>query len=240
MKTMKRSAVAAIAVSLILLAISAAFAAAITVSEQKSTQKSYEDLLKEYKIATETPADKTSGAATKPVEGTGKTAAEPAPAEPEKPAVKSVDFGQDGNKMQWYLVNYGKKDGVPFASVRKYYTNPTERQKTVELLMSKYNLSKEAADKLYFTEYGYVYSQDAKKFAVTYLNHYDMEGKFVKATENDPKSLEYITMTKGMIALRALPYAEGKSGQKPAAKTTAKTATKTSAKTSAKTAVKSK
>ena len=58
---------------------------------------------------------------------------------------KQKNLGQDHIKMQWYLLDYGKKEGVPFAIARKYYTNNTVKQQTIDLLMSKYSLSPEAA-----------------------------------------------------------------------------------------------
>ena len=60
-------------------------------------------------------------------------------------AAKQKNLGSDHIKMQWYLLDYGKKDNVPFAVARKYYTNTSVKQQTVDLLMSKYNLSPEVA-----------------------------------------------------------------------------------------------
>ena len=84
-------------------------------------------------------------------------------------AAKQKNLGQDHIKMQWYLLDYGKRDNVLFAVARKYYTNTSVKQQTVDLLMSKYSLSPEVANSLYFTEYGYEYTPDGKQFAVAYL-----------------------------------------------------------------------
>ncbi len=132
-------------------------------------------------------------------------------------APKPVNFGQDANKMQWYLVNYGKNDGIPFANTRKYYTNPDEKKKTIDLIVEKFAIDQETAAGLYFTEYGYVYSADGKDFAVSYITHYDMVGNVIKSTEYDASSREFIKMSKGMIPLKAHPYASGKlPAKKPA------------------------
>lgn len=98
---------------------------------------------------------------------------------------KQKNLGQDHVKMQWYLLDYGKKDGVLFAVARKYYTNTSVKQQTVDLLMSKYSLSPEVAGSLYFTEYGYEYTPDGKQFAVTYLKHFDMLGNEIYGTVFD-------------------------------------------------------
>jgi hypothetical protein len=91
--------------------------------------------------------------------------------------------------MQWYLLDYGvKDDGVPFAVSRKYYTNESIKQQTIDLLMSKYGISSDVAGSLYFTEYEYEYSKDGKQFAVTYLRHYDMLGNEIYGTVYDDSS----------------------------------------------------
>lgn len=101
---------------------------------------------------------------------------------------KQKNLGQDHVKMQWYLLDYGTKDGVPFAIARKYYTNESIKQQTIDLLMSKYGLAPDVAGSLYFTEYGYEYSKDGKQFATTYIKHYDMLGQEIYGTVYDDSS----------------------------------------------------
>ena len=80
-------------------------------------------------------------------------------------AAKQKALGQDKNSMTWYLLDYGKdSNGVPYAVSRKYYTNATIKNETIELLMSKFAISPEVAGSLYFTEYGYEYTPDGKQF----------------------------------------------------------------------------
>ncbi|HRW00034.1 MAG TPA: hypothetical protein P5201_15645 [Aminobacteriaceae bacterium] len=131
-------------------------------------------------------------------------------------SVQPVNFGQDHIKMQWYLVNYGEENGVHFANARKYYTNPDVKAETIALIVEKFGTDQELANGLYFTEYGYAYSKDGKSFAVTYINHYDMLGKVIRATEYDEASREFVGMSKNMIPFKAYAYATGKA--KPAAK----------------------
>lgn len=134
-------------------------------------------------------------------------------------APEPVNLGQDANKMQWYLVNYGKGEEYPFASARKYYTNPEEKNKTVGLICEKFGISNETASGLYFTEYGYAYSADGKEFAVTYISHYDMAGQLIKSTEYAPSDREYVKMSKEMIPFKVYPYSVGKlPAKKPAPK----------------------
>ncbi len=101
---------------------------------------------------------------------------------------KQKNMGQDHVKMQWYFLEYGKKDEVPFSVARKYYTNESIKQQTIDLLMSKYGLAPEVAGSIYFTEYYYEYSQDGKQFAVAYLRHYDMLGNEIYGTVYDNSS----------------------------------------------------
>lgn len=99
-------------------------------------------------------------------------------------ASKQKDLKQDANKMQWYLLDYGKDSAdIPYAVSRKYYTNATIKNETIELLMSKFGLSPEVAGSLYFTEYRYEYTPDGKQYAMTYLRHYDMLGNELHGTE---------------------------------------------------------
>lgn len=138
-------------------------------------------------------------------------------------AAKQKALGQDKNKMTWYILDYGKDSAdVPFAVSRKYYTNPTIKNETIELLMSKFALSPEKAGSLYFTEYGYEYSKDGKQFAVTYLKHYDMLGNEIHGTVYDG-STEATTKTFGPVPAGSTPakaaaYAVGKSAATPAKK----------------------
>ena len=46
-----------------------------------------------------------------------------------------IDFGKDKNKMHWYLLDFGTKDDSGYAIVRKYYTNPDEKTKTIDLIV---------------------------------------------------------------------------------------------------------
>ena len=101
---------------------------------------------------------------------------------------KQKNLGQDHVKMQWYILDYGKENEVPFAIARKYYTNEAIKQQTIELLMSKYGIDPDVAGSLYFTEYGYEFSKDGKQFAMTYLRHYDMLGKEIHGTVYDDSS----------------------------------------------------
>ena len=99
---------------------------------------------------------------------------------------KQKNLGQDHVKMQWYILDYGTKEGgTPFSVARKYYTNEKIKQDTVDLLMSKFGYSPEVAGSLYFTEYEFEYTKDGKQFATTYLRHYDMLGNEIHGTVYD-------------------------------------------------------
>ena len=126
---------------------------------------------------------------------------------------KQKDLGQDGNKMQWWLLDYGKNEsGVPVAVTRKYYTNNTIKNETIELLMSKYGIAPEIAGSLYFTEYGYEYDETGKKFAVTYLRHYDMLGNEIHGTVYDGTTEATQKTFYGLagIPAKVAPYALGR------------------------------
>ncbi len=117
-------------------------------------------------------------------------------------ASKQKELGQDRNKMTWYILDYGKdSNGVPFAVARKYYTNTTIKNETIELLMSKFGISPEVAGSLYFTEYGYEYTADGKQFAQTYVRHYDMLGNEIHGTVYDDSTE---ATKKNFIALSAV------------------------------------
>lgn len=129
-------------------------------------------------------------------------------------SAKQKNLGQDHVKMQWYLLDYGKKDNAPFAIARKYYTNTSIKQQTVDLLMSKYSLSPEVAGSLYFTEYGYEYTPDGKQFAVTYLRHFDMLGNEIYGTvfdnSTDATKKVFTAVDPKSTPGKGLAYAQGK------------------------------
>ena len=127
---------------------------------------------------------------------------------------KQKPLGQDKNKLTWYLLDYGKdSNGVPFAIARKYYSNPTIKNEMIELLMSKFAISPEVAGSLYFTEYGYEYTQDGKQFALTYLRHYDMLGNEIHGTEygTDENPKTFAPIPSGQTPAKGAAYALGKS-----------------------------
>jgi hypothetical protein len=134
---------------------------------------------------------------------------------------KQKNLGQDHVKMQWYLLDYGTKgDGSPFAVARKYYTNESVKQQTIDLLMSKFGYSPEVAGSLYFTEYEYEYTKDGKQFAVTYLRHYDMLGNEIHGTVYDDSSEAakkvYAAVDANSTPGKGLALAAPKSAPKPA------------------------
>ena len=152
-------------------------------------------------------------------------------------AAKQKALGQDKNKMTWYILDYGKTSGdVPFAIARKYYTNSTIKNDTIELLMSKFGISPEKANSLYFTEYGYEYTPDGKQFAMTYQRHYDMLGNEIYGTVFDDssdaakKNFIALSAVAGQTPAKAASYALGKSvaaaSEKKAAAAPAKKTTK--------------
>ena len=129
-------------------------------------------------------------------------------------AAKQKDLGPDKNKMTWYLLDYGKdSDGVPFAVSRKYYSNPTIKNETIELLMSKFGISPEVAGSLYFTEYRYEYNKEGSQFAMTYLRHYDMLGNEIHGTEygTDENPKTFAAIPAGSTPAKGAAYALGKS-----------------------------
>ena len=131
-------------------------------------------------------------------------------------ASKQKTLGQDKNKMTWYRLDYGKdSNGVPFAISRKYYTNTTIKNETIELLMSKFGISPEVAGSLYFTEYGYEYTPDGKQFALTYLRHYDMLGNLIHGTEYDGSTeatqKTFAAIPAGSTPAKGAAYALGRS-----------------------------
>jgi hypothetical protein len=137
-------------------------------------------------------------------------------------AAKQKNLGQDHLKMQWYLLDYGTENGVPYAVSRKYYTNESVKRETIDLLMSKYGLPPDLAGSLYFTEYRYEYTPDGKQFAVAYLRHYDMLGEEIHGTVYDNSG----EATKKVFAAVDAKQATGKGAALAVAKPKPKTAKK--------------
>ena len=151
-------------------------------------------------------------------------------------AAKQKNLGQDANKMQWYILDYGTNEaGVPYAISRKYYTNTTIKNDTIELLMSKFGLSPEVAGSLYFTEYGYEYTPDGKQYAMTYLRHYDMLGNELHGTvyEGENKTFASVAAAGPKHAVyRGAALATGKNPSGSTATATKATSTKSTSKSS--------
>ena len=143
-------------------------------------------------------------------------------------SAKQKSLGQDASKMTWYLLDYGKNGNVPFAIARKYYTNATIKNETIDLLMSKYGLAPDVAGSLYFTEYGYEYSPDGKKFAMTYLRHYDMLGNEIQGTTYEGDNKTFAPIDPKHAVGKGAAYALGKPVASPAPKkaATVKTSSK--------------
>ena len=146
-------------------------------------------------------------------------------------ASKQKALGQDANKMTWYILDYGKTEaGIPFAVSRKYYTNTTIKNETIELLMSKFGLSPEVAGSLYFTEYGYEYTPDGQQYAMTYLRHYDMLGNELHGTTYEGENKTFASVAAAgrkhavyqgsTLALGKAPVAETKASSSTTKKST--------------------
>ena len=102
---------------------------------------------------------------------------------------KQVYLGLDHVGMLWYIMDYGiREDGTPFAVTRRYFTNKTIRQEIIDILISRFGHSSEVAGTLYFTEFGYEYTQDGRQFAVTYIRHRDQLGNDIQKTVFDDSS----------------------------------------------------
>ena len=128
-------------------------------------------------------------------------------------AAKQKNLGQDKNKMTWYFLDYGKdENGTLFAISRKYYTNTTIKNETIELLMSKFGISPEVAGSLYFTEYRYDYTPDGRQFAMKYLRHYDMLGNEIHGTEygSDDNPMTFVANPAGSTPAKGAAYALGR------------------------------
>ena len=141
---------------------------------------------------------------------------------------KQKALGQDKNGSTWYLLDYGKdSNGVPFAVSRRYYTNETLKNQTIELLMSKFAISSEVAGSLYFTEYRYEYTPDGKQYAFTYLRHYDMLGHEIHGTEygTDENPKTFAPILAGSTPAKGASYALGKTPAAAPKSTSAKSST---------------
>ena len=129
-------------------------------------------------------------------------------------AKKVQTLKTDANKMTWYLIDYGVDYGTPYAVARKYYTNPSIKQETIEQLESRYGLSRYTASTLYFTEYGWEYSQDGKQVTTTYMVHYDFSGHELYRIDYDDsyesRRRFYSNVTPNTPQSRGYAYAVGK------------------------------
>ena len=127
--------------------------------------------------------------------------------------------------MKWWLLDYGKDEaGVPFAVSRKYYTNQTVKNETIELLMSKFGISPEVAGSLYFTEYRYEYSPDGSQYAMTYLRHYDMLGNEIHGTVYEGENKTFSSVAAAGSKHAVYQGARLATGKAPAAAATKKAA----------------
>ncbi len=132
-------------------------------------------------------------------------------------ADKQKALGEDKNGMTWYILDYGRdSNGILFAVSRKYYTNETIKNETIELLLSKYGVSAQVAENLYFTEYGYEYTSDGKQFAITHVNHYDIYGTLIHSTVYDGNTKDtqkiFSEIPENSTPAKGLSYALGEAG----------------------------
>ena len=155
-------------------------------------------------------------------------------------ASKQKGLGQDANKMTWYILDYGTENGIPFAISRKYYTNATIKNETIELLMSKFGLSPEVAGSLYFTEYRYEYTPDGQQYAMTYLKHYDMLGNELHGTTYEGENKTFSSVAAAGRKHAVYQGAALALGKAPVAETKKATSTKKSTSVPSKRVVRKK
>ena len=107
----------------------------------------------------------------------------------EFPPERQRYLGLDHVGMLWYIMDFGiREDGTPFAVARRYFTNETIRQEIIDILVTRFGHSPEAAGTLYFTEFGYEYTQDGTQFTFTYIRHRDQLGNDIHGTVFDNSS----------------------------------------------------
>ena len=89
----------------------------------------------------------------------------------EKIRKMGMDIDSEGReRMLWYVVDYGARNGVPFAVVHSYYSNEEIRQAMITNLINA-GVDPDAAYSLFYTEHGYEFSQDGSQFIHAYIAH---------------------------------------------------------------------
>ena len=85
-----------------------------------------------------------------------------------------VDLGADENKLRWYMVKVDEVEGMPVVTLRVYYAVAQEKKKMAQALVSEAEVDEAKAERLYFTEYDYVFHSTDNIFSAG-VNFHDMQ-----------------------------------------------------------------
>ena len=79
-------------------------------------------------------------------------------------------------------------------TARMYYANVQTKQEAISRLISR-GVAKNNAENLYYTVFKYVYTRDAKKYAVSEAKHYDIIANLLFTETYSESERQYISLS---------------------------------------------
>ena len=118
------------------------------------------------------------------------------------------NLGKDRAGLQWWIVGYRQSSSGWYATAREYYTNSGAKAETVSALSSRYGVSSDRAEALYFAEYRFEYTSDGGQVAEVSRVFYDMLGKEICGYRTGHVIFNPITIN--TVQSKGVAYAMGK------------------------------
>jgi hypothetical protein len=114
-----------------------------------------------------------------------------------------VDLGADENKLRWYMVKVDEVEGMPVVTLRVYYAVAQEKKKMAQALVSEAEVDEAKAERLYFTEYDYVFHSTDNTYAIYAARHYDMGGHEIFSAGVNFHDMQWMEIIEKSIPFKA-------------------------------------
>ena len=122
--------------------------------------------------------------------------------------LRQKNLGKDRAGVQWWIVDFGTSVSGYYAIAREYYnTNATAKSELVYSLSTRYGISSDRAEAVYFAEFRFEYTSDGRQYTEVSRVLYDMRGEEICSYR--PGNRSFIPVIPNTVQSKGVAYAMG-------------------------------